>query len=708
MAWRRSILTWMNRVLSLGVLVLALALPSTVMAGLAPPAPTYPVDGSSYEQVPGMGWGAVTGADHYLFQIAADPGFASPVLFGGDSSVETRNTYASITAALPNNYYWWRVKAVTKAGVTSVWSDPSSFRINWLGQSQPLSPADGATLSYPTPATVTWSPIAGAAKYEFKIASDPDLSSFDGGAVVPVETDASSYTVVGGLTPSQTYYWAVTPIDGDGNRGTVSQVWSFNWLWPSTTALVYQDLVSDTPDMVVDPRFSWDPVPGAARYEIEVNSDSQFASGSIFFDATTVATSFSPSSVLLNNRYYWRVRAIDGGGHFGVWNYWNANAFFEKTFDTPPFLDPTPSISNLQMSDYRGLVGTDLDLGADGYQTDNPIVTWDPVPGASAYEVDVRWWDPVNSVCTDSDNTQFWNDIVATNAWTPLGPNPASSPLSRGRTLSYEVPQMVPGSLYCVRVRAYSDDGKDQHGTSQHVWGAWTYLDNGFPAAGTDWHISFEFVGYPDDPCGCPASYPQASDYQLPTTGSITPRNPYFTWLPTPGAKSYFVVLSRDPSFTTLVDYAFVRGPAYAPRFRTSPMTYADETTFLLLGGAAGAEHQRLRGADRADLGQPAGLPEAEPAAQSHRSGLRSPVQWQALVRVGRGGGREDLHPRGRHRSRLLQSRRDRRHPGPVVHLGALVPGRHRPVLACPRQRLARHRPDTVARADVPGDATDP
>jgi hypothetical protein len=569
----------MRRALFLLPVLAFLALPASSWA-LSPPTPLYPSDGAEFQSVPGMGWSSVTGADHYLFQIAADAGFTSPVLFGGDSAILTRNTYATVSSALANHYYWWRVKSVTKAGATSVWSDPSSFRLNWVGQATPLSPDDGTTLSYPTPATVTWSQVSGAAKYEFVIASDPDLTSFDGQAVKPVVTDASSYTVIAGLTPSSTYYWAVTPIDGDGNRGTQSPISSFTWLWPSTTTLYYNDLYVDSPDLLVDPQFSWDAVPGAASYELEVNTSELFAPGSVVLDETTVSTSYSPTTVLQNNQYYWRVRAIDGAGHNGAWNYWNANAFFSKSFDAP--LDMSPSISNVRMIDYRGDPGTDLGGDpTDGYQTDDPLVTWDAVPGASAYEVQVRLWDGI--ACTNADTTQYWDDTVATNSWTPLGPQPhnGSDPwANHGAGLSYESPQMVAGNDYCVRVRAYSSGSTG----SSPLPGDWTYLDGGFQSLDPAGEISFGFNGYPDDPCvsSCSAQYPQASDYLLPMTGTTTPRTPYFTWNPIPGAKSYFVLVSTSPNFVPVVDYAFVRGPSYAPRFRTganSAVTYPDQTT---------------------------------------------------------------------------------------------------------------------------------
>ena len=54
---------------------------------------------------------------------------------------------------------------------------------------------------------------------------------------------------------------------------------------------------------------------------------------------------------------------------------------------------------------------------------------------------------------------------------------------------------------------------------------------------------------------------------------------PLFTWNALAGARSYFVLVSRDPSFTNLVDYAFTRMPAYAPRTGSGSRTYPDELT---------------------------------------------------------------------------------------------------------------------------------
>jgi hypothetical protein len=64
--------------------------------------------------------------------------------------------------------------------------------------------------------------------------------------------------------------------------------------------------------------------------------------------------------------------------------------------------------------------------------------------------------------------------------------------------------------------------------------------------------------------------------------GSTIGEMPVFRWNPVSGAQSYFVVVARDAGFTTVVDYAFTRVPAYAPRRgggSSLSRTYSDETT---------------------------------------------------------------------------------------------------------------------------------
>ena len=524
-------------------------------AASAPPVPDpLSPSGDTLDRTPAFAWNGVTGAVRYEFQVSADPGFNSTQV-----SFMTKNTRATLPDTLTNGTYWWRVRADDGAGNVSGWSIPQSFEKDWGSAPTLTAPANGATIVFPdTPLTLKWNPVPLAAEYKLEIASDLGLSSpID--TDYPLETQAREYTVPMALA-NGTYYWAVTPIDAKGNLGTRSAVRSFIWSWPyvpENTAVT--DLVDEAE--FYDPQFSWDPVPGAVRYEVEVSSAD--ASGSVVYSGTTIATMFSPKEVFDDNVYNWRVRAIDAAGHRGDWA---DGPQFNRAFDKAP-----PSIQNLHMHDYLvDAPASDGDAGTAGFQTEVPIIAWDPVPGASSYEVQVA---PFSGAC--NFNAVIFDDVTASTAWTPLGKNPTDEPFPSPPLVgvSKESAELAAGSSYCVRVRARSA----HVATSLTIWGAFKQLNDGTGAA-------FTFTGYPStSPCSpsCETGYLGADDYLLPNRGDTVTRMPLLTWEPVDGAQSYWVIVAKDSNFGTIVDYAFTRFPAWAPRKRslTSTRTYSDEQT---------------------------------------------------------------------------------------------------------------------------------
>ncbi|HET7555755.1 MAG TPA: hypothetical protein VFJ75_08895, partial [Gaiellaceae bacterium] len=333
------------------------------------PVPVGPDNGVTVQALPAFAWTSVAGAEEYEFQIAADAGFNSPVLGGGKDDFRTKNLRATLLQTVPNGTYWWRVRAIGRAGGPSPWSRGRSFTKRWGTSTVLQSPDPGATIVYPsTPLRLGWAPVPGARTYLVSLATDPGLGSLVSvnGAAKPVETSATTLTPAAALAPGA-YYWGVTPVDAEGNRGTPSAVRSFVWAWPSTTTPQLEDL-NPAPE-AFDPRFSWTAVPGAARYEVEINSSDDFATGSkVCCSGTTIATSLSPTQVFKDNVYYWRVRAFDADGNAGVWNYGGS---FTKTFDKVAPAGPVAgtSIKNLRMRDNVADPGTDVDSGTAGYQT---------------------------------------------------------------------------------------------------------------------------------------------------------------------------------------------------------------------------------------------------------------------------------------------------------------------------------------------------
>lgn len=333
------------------------------------------------------------------------------------------------------------------------------------------------------------------------------------------------------------------------------------------TSLAVADL--DASDEVVDPQFTWAAVSGAKGYEVEINYSNDWAAGSkvccssINYSTkiTTYGTAYSPPVVLPNNTYNWRVRAIDASNNAGPWA---AGASFAKTFANVPAITP-PSVQNLRLTDRN------LDVIMPGSTTDTPIVLWDPVPGAASYQVVTTPF--TSGACNWSASTVVrFEDETTTTGWTPLGwtRDSGADPVNIGTPPESDgVTHLDVGQDYCVRVRPVD---KASVGTGGPViYGDWTYLPDNNVA-------SFTWSGYqPDDVCS-PCSM-MAGDYVRPVNTATVGSTPVFTWDPIPGAKSWFVVVSRDAAFTTIVDYAYTRVPAYAPRRGTLTKGYADETT---------------------------------------------------------------------------------------------------------------------------------
>jgi hypothetical protein len=222
------------------------------------------------------------------------------------------------------------------------------------------------------------------------------------------------------------------------------------------------------------------------------------------------------------------------------------------------------AIGNVAMRDSQG------DAVPDGSSTDTPIVGWDPVPGAASYEVQVS---PFTSGACDWSQRP-WDVDTASTYWTPLGSGHTIGvdpwPNTQNVTLATDL-NGLSGS-YCVRVRAKR--AKDTANSA--VAGSWTQIGDGTSA-------SFTFAGYSSGQAcsSCAAGYLGSDDYLLPQTGTVTPRLPLFTWNPISGYNSYYVVVATDDQFQHVVDYAWTRVPAYAPRAGFSGFTnYADSTLY--------------------------------------------------------------------------------------------------------------------------------
>jgi hypothetical protein len=537
---------------------------SPSFAALAAPTLTGPAASVTVNALPTFTWTGVSGADHYVFQLGGSTGFNPP-----QYTATTKNTRVALTSALANGLYNWRVAAVSTTGVQGTWSTIRSFTEDWSDQPQPQSPADGSTLTYPQPMLLNWTAVRGAQEYQLSIASDPLMSTVVAGS--PITTTASAYSIPSRLTDGQ-YWWQVTPVDAEGNQGTPSSVFSFNWSWPNTTALTLNDL--DPSSQVFDPQFSWTAIPGAAYYKVDVNTDPNFPSGSnVCCTGFTVATSLAPTILLpAANSYYWRVTPYDSSQQAGTPTVYSGTpSTFTANYDTGP-----GAVSNLSMRDDEDSPITWTSAGVD---TTDPIVSWDTVPGAAAYEVQVSPYSVTGQGPACDWSTKDWDVTTVSTSWTPLGQgNSGNDPWPNPQSLSTDGTALSVGGQYCVRVRAERNQDTANHVVS----GSWTDL-------GDDTDPSFNFTGYSTGSAcqACTSGYLGAADYGLPH-GQVSSGMPLLTWKPITGYQSYYVVVATDATFQNVIDYAWTQTPAYAPRTGNQVVDYPDATYYWAVLPAQG------------------------------------------------------------------------------------------------------------------------
>lgn len=522
----------------------AVAGPTADAAPMRAPSLEAPGSGAAVQASPTFTWGAVAKADKYEFQLSADRQFGSVLV-----PVTTKATAATLPGTLIDGSYYWRVRAVSVTGKAGRWSSTRELVKRWSTRAQLLSPTTDFGAVWPTsPLVLDWSAVPHAVSYNVVVATDPSLAQPVLGSLERPQTTTGTVLAFPGTLNAGTYYWQVTPLDADGHKGTPSAVGRFTWSWPSALALTIEDL--NPSREVFDPLLRWTDVPGAARYDVEVNTTQEFAPGSVIATANVYGTAVSPTKQLPNNTYYWRVRAVDSDGRAG--SYYTGS--FSKEFDN---VAPAATVGGLTLNERE----TPLTLPA---TATDAVLTWNPVPGAASYEVAVAPRENApNALCQWTAGGVF-GPVQSTITYNPyidlaaLGGGPDPGGIGQSTVQSHV---MVDGKDYCSRVRAIDGAGN----VSQ-----WTYLGGANDQTAFTYSTPPAVVG----PTDCSAL--PAPALGSPGVSATVQRTPKFHWSAVDGARTYYLILARDQSLTNIVDVALTDRTYYVPR-----KTYQDENTGL-------------------------------------------------------------------------------------------------------------------------------
>jgi len=226
----------------------------------------------------------------------------------------------------------------------------------------PASPGDGAA-GLTSDVTLVWSGAPGAFSYHVQVSL---LSDF---ATTVVDTSGLPGTALNlrALSGNTEYFWRVR-----GRNTTGSSPWSETRTFrtasgqsvPAATSL--SSPADGATGVSTNAALVWSAAQGATSYHLQVSRSADF--GSLAIDATGFSTTtFTVTGLGTGTDYFWRVRGVNPAGAGA----WSASRKFRTVSG-----QSVPSVTTL---------ATPAD-GTAGVST-NPVLSWNPVSGASSYRL---------------------------------------------------------------------------------------------------------------------------------------------------------------------------------------------------------------------------------------------------------------------------------------------------------------------------------
>src|SRR5690606_7274012 len=218
------------------------------------------------EAQPELRWQPDPAAAGYQVQLDNNGNFSSPVfdviIPGGNSTAPAE--------PLADGRYFWRVRSLDAESNPDQWSRRFRFTVDTEAPGYPVlrAPRDGAITRDSTP-RLTWRKVRGANVYRVDVATDAAFSNL---LISNAEVSKPNFTP-SSLLMQGTYYWRVQAGDAAGNwSGWPPEYRSFVGALQRTPA----DSHTFTNGNAKPTRFTWQRMPGALNYQLQVAEDSAF------------------------------------------------------------------------------------------------------------------------------------------------------------------------------------------------------------------------------------------------------------------------------------------------------------------------------------------------------------------------------------------------------------------------------------------------
>lgn len=269
-----------------------------------------PKDGSKLEATdrPAFAWQGLGDATQYEIQVDDNSSLDSP-----EVHVPVNETRFIPVRGMPQGVYYWRVRALNAFGTPGDWSALWSFTISHPPETPTLiHPEDGLIESSTTTPTFVWNTAENAARYKIQVSNDQNF-----GSLIYENEGTETRTAPLNALAMGDYYWRVRAFNSYDTPGDWSGVWRFSISTAPEAPILVAPFYNALLESANVPTFSWQSVPNAVKYHIQVDNDSTFASPA--YDNIDSPTSIT-STALPQGVYYWRVQAINRYETPGAWS----------------------------------------------------------------------------------------------------------------------------------------------------------------------------------------------------------------------------------------------------------------------------------------------------------------------------------------------------------------------------------------------------
>ncbi len=489
------------------------------------------------------------------------------------------------TTAVAGTAYWYAVTAVDTAGNENREVVPAQVLANAPPAAPVLvAPASGAQVlpSGTMTVSLSWSssdPENDPLRFEVYLSTDQSQVGGTPDITVRIAENLSAPLFnAPGLTYQKTYYWRVAALDlaadGSVRSATFGPLWGF--ATPAIPAPVLNALTPD-PTSQRRPTFTWESVPGAAGYRIEIASDPSF--GSTLVATQVTETSFTPAADLPEGTLRWRVRAIDAQGLPGAFSAVDDFVLDASAPAVPVLVAVTPDPT----SNRRPSLGWGSITGASSYRVqvasnsgftstliDTTVSSPLYVPGTDLPEGQIYWRvASKNSAGTQSAFSAADDFLVDATApavpvLVPVTPDPTNN---RRPNLGWGA--VTGASSY--RVQVASNSGFTSPLIDTTVSSLLYVSGTDLPESQIYWRVASK------DSAGNQSAFSGADNFLVDVTAPAVPvlvpvtpdptnnRHPNLGWGSVTGASNYRVQVSSSAGFTSILIDTTVASPLYAP-----------------------------------------------------------------------------------------------------------------------------------------------